>query len=404
MITQLQITCTNHPTFAAMSGIYIHIPFCRRACVYCDFHFSTSLRYKRDFVSALVKEIRLRKDELNVQPTTLYFGGGTPSQLEARDLEQIFSAVHTAYPENNWTEITFEANPEDLNTAYLQVLKSFGINRLSIGVQSFDENLLRYMNRAHSKQQALQCIEHAQAAGFEHISMDLIYGIPGLSHNYWLEELKLAERLPINHLSCYALTVEQGTPLAKSIRLGKSVNPDDNNAAEQFEMLQQWSTSAGWEHYEVSNLSKPGNRAVHNSSYWSGAAYLGLGPSAHSFMGMTRRINVANNAMYIRSLLEGNDAPHEKETLSIRDRFNEMILTGIRTANGIDASALQQISKPHFEVFLSKIQADATNYSFGVHHSFIQLKREFWFQSDGIAENLIFLESEWRNTADSTYL
>lgn len=378
-----------------MSGIYIHIPFCRRACVYCDFHFSTSLRYKSDFVAALVKEIHLREDELAEKPQTLYFGGGTPSQLNEADLEHIFSAIHAAFPETNWTEITFEANPEDLGKDYLRVLKSFGINRLSIGVQSFDENLLRYMNRDHSKQQALHCIEHVYAEGFEHISLDLIYGVPGLSKEFWKEELRLVEQLPVNHLSCYALTVEQGTPLAKSIRLGKSVNPDDHKAAEHFEMLQHWSKMAGWEHYEVSNLSRPGKSAVHNSSYWSGADYLGLGPAAHSFQGMTRRINVANNTKYIRSLLDGNDAPHELENLSLRDRFNEVIITGIRTLAGIDLSVLRKISTKQSELLQQKVQNEADKFDCDTNESSIRLKTDYWFQSDGIAADLMILEKEW---------
>ena len=378
-----------------MSGIYIHIPFCRRACVYCDFHFSTSLRYKRDFVSALVKEIGFRKDELNAQPKTIYFGGGTPSQLEAHDLDQIFSAIYTAYPENTWTEITFEANPEDLNKEYLEVLKSFGISRLSLGVQSFDEDLLRYMNRAHSKRQALQSIEQAYNAGFEHISLDLIYGVPGLSNEFWLKELNLIEQLPVNHLSCYALTVEQGTPLAKSIRLGKSVNPDDHKAAAHFQMLQEWCSSAGWEHYEVSNLSKPGKRAVHNSSYWSGADYLGLGPAAHSFQEMTRRINIANNTKYIRSLLDGNDTPNELENLSLRDRFNEVIITGIRTLAGIDLSVLRKISMKQSELLQQKVQNEADKFDCETNESSIRLKKDYWFQSDGIAADLMILEKEW---------
>jgi oxygen-independent coproporphyrinogen-3 oxidase len=378
-----------------MSGIYIHVPFCHRACNYCDFHFSTSLRYKSDFVSALVREIALRKEELEDKPKTLYFGGGTPSQLDEKDLDQIFNAIHEAFPQTAWTEITFEANPEDLSKDYLRVLKSFGINRLSIGVQSFDENLLRYMNRAHSKERALHCIEQAYAEGIEHISLDLIYGLPGLSNAYWEQELRIVEQLPVNHLSCYALTVEQGTPLAKSIRLGKSVNPDDHNALEHFEMLQQWGKLAGWEHYEVSNLCKPDNRALHNSAYWSGSHYLGFGPSAHSFRGMTRRINIANNVKYIRALHDDLDAPHVYETLSLRDRFNEMILTGIRTSNGIDVPTLRKINTKQSELLLQKVQNEVDKYDYDTNESSIKLKTDYWFQSDGIAADLMILDKEW---------
>jgi oxygen-independent coproporphyrinogen-3 oxidase len=378
-----------------MSGIYIHIPFCRRACVYCDFHFSTSMRFKRDFVKALVKEIDLRKNELNTMPRTLYFGGGTPSQLDKEEVYSIFSALNDAFPNNNYEEITFEANPEDLNSDYLRMLKEMGVNRLSIGVQSFNEKLLAYMNRRHTKQEAFQCIELAHQAGFEQISMDLIYGIPGLSEAKWLEQLNIVAQLPVNHLSCYALTVEQGTPLAKSIRLKKAEDVDDDAAALHFAMLQHWAGELGWEHYEVSNLCKPDNRALHNSAYWSGAQYLGLGPAAHSFQGMTRRINVANNVKYIRGLHDDLDAPHVYETLSLRDRFNEMILTGIRTANGIDVSALRKISRKHAELLLQKIQNEADKYDYDTNESSIKLKTDYWFQSDGIAADLMILEKEW---------
>lgn len=378
-----------------MSGIYIHIPFCRRACVYCDFHFSTSMRFKRDFVKALVKEIDLRKNELNTMPRTLYFGGGTPSQLDKEEVYSIFSALNDAFPNNNYEEITFEANPEDLNSDYLRMLKEMGVNRLSIGVQSFNEKLLAYMNRRHTKQEAFQCIELAHQAGFEHISMDLIYGIPGLSDVEWLEQLNTVAELPINHLSCYALTVEQGTPLAKSIRLKKAEDVDDHAAALHFAMLQHWAGESGWEHYEVSNLCKPDNRALHNSAYWSGAQYLGLGPAAHSFQGLTRRINIANNTQYIHSLLKGKEVAHTMEKLSLRDRFNEMILTGIRTANGIDVSALRNISRKHAELLLQKIQNEADKYDYDTNESSIKLKTDYWFQSDGIAADLMILEKEW---------
>lgn len=378
-----------------MSGIYIHIPFCRRACVYCDFHFSTSMRYKSDFVKALVKEIEFRKNELQQPPITLYFGGGTPSQLNEAELHSIFSALNEIFPNNAWEEITFEANPEDLSTSYLNSLKSFGINRLSIGVQSFDEDLLRYMNREHSKTQAIECIEQAYTTGFEHISIDLIYGVPRLSKKFWKEELRLVEHLPVKHLSCYALTVEQGTPLAKSIRLRKTEDVDDHAAALHFAMLQHWAGESGWEHYEVSNLCKPDNRALHNSAYWSGAQYLGLGPAAHSFQGLTRRINIANNTQYIHSLLKGKEVAHTMEKLSLRDRFNEMILTGIRTANGIDVSAVRNISRKHAELLLQKIQNEADKYDYDTNESSIKLKTDYWFQSDGIAADLMILEKEW---------
>lgn len=378
-----------------MSGIYIHIPFCRRACVYCDFHFSTSMRYKADFVAALVKEINLRKNELTTKPRTLYFGGGTPSQLDEEELHSIFSALNEAFPNNEWEEITFEANPEDLTHDYLRILKEVGITRLSIGVQSFNEDLLRYMNRHHSINEAMQCVENAYRGGFEHISIDLIYGIPGLSDVEWFEQLNIVNQMPVNHLSCYALTIEQGTPLAKSIRLRKTEDVDDYAAARHFEILQQWAAEASWEHYEVSNLCRGTNRANHNSAYWSGVEYMGLGPAAHSFSGKTRRINRPNNASYIRALLNNGEAPHEIEVLSARDRFNETILTGIRTKDGIDTFLLKKISLKHFDRMMQKASDWENKFIRLNPMQRMQLKPEFWFQSDGIASELMLLETDW---------
>jgi oxygen-independent coproporphyrinogen-3 oxidase len=354
------------------------------------------MRYKADFVAALVKEIKLRKNELTTKPRTLYFGGGTPSQLDEKELHSIFSALNDTFPNNEWEEITFEANPEDLTHDYLRILKEVGITRLSIGVQSFNEDLLRYMNRHHSFNEAKQCVENAYRAGFEHISIDLIYGIPGLSDVEWIEQLNIVNHMPVNHLSCYALTIEQGTPLAKSIRLRKTEDVDDHAAARHFEILQHWAAEASWEHYEVSNLCRGTNRANHNSAYWSGAEYLGLGPAAHSFSGKTRRINRPNNASYIRALTNKGDAPHEIEVLSARDRFNETILTGIRTKDGIDSFLLKEISSKHFDRMMQKTNELGNKFISFNPAQRMQLKPEFWFQSDGIASELMLLESDWK--------
>lgn len=339
-----------------MAGIYIHIPFCRQACTYCDFHFTTSLRYRQELVEAICREIGLRKHYL---PTpllsTLYFGGGTPSLLSAGELERILEEVHAHFQLDGNAEITLEANPDDLRHIYLQELRGLGINRLSIGIQSFRDADLRYMNRVHSAQEALACTKRAAAAGFEQLSIDLIYGTPGLPDEAWEKNLRTAAALPVNHLSCYSLTIEEGTPLAKSIRLGKSPGTDEEQSARQFELLQQLSPALGFEQYEISNFCREGRYAIHNTAYWQGKPYLGIGPSAHSFDGISRRVNVANNQQYIRSLQNG-DASHETELLTPDTHYNELVLTRLRTKWGLPVSLLETLA-PHYTThFHKKVQ------------------------------------------------
>ncbi|HEY8918259.1 MAG TPA: radical SAM family heme chaperone HemW [Chitinophaga sp.] len=317
-----------------MAGIYLHIPFCRRACYYCNFHFSTSLGQKDALVDSLLQEMMLQQPYLQGQQVdTVYFGGGTPSLLDDADLRRIMEKLRQLFPISGQAEITLEANPDDLQPEKLQALKAIGVNRLSIGVQSFHEADLRWMNRAHNSTQALQCIQDAQAAGFHNLSIDLIYGGPTLSDEGWAQNVQQAIALQIPHLSCYALTVEPGTALDHFIKQHKVAAVDPDKAARHFEMLVQWLAAAGYEHYEISNFALPGCRSRHNSSYWQGQAYLGLGPSAHSFNGHSRQWNVANNSSYINAIKEGK-VPFELENLTPEMMLNEYIMTSLRTSEG----------------------------------------------------------------------
>jgi len=327
-----------------MAGLYVHIPFCRQACTYCNFHFSTSVRSRAEVLEAICREAALRAPEAaHWGPfQTVYIGGGTPSLLSPADLQQLFGALAAQYDLNAVSECTLEANPDDLSAEWLEGLKALTpVDRLSVGVQSFREEDLRYTHRAHSAAQALDGLKAATAAGFSNLSLDLIYGIPGLTDEAWLCNLDMADALGITHLSCYALTVEEGTALHHAIRHKKSQPVDSEQSARQFDILMRWASERGWEHYEISNLARPGHRAVHNTAYWTGAPYIGLGPSAHSFDGKdTRRWNVANNALYARTVLGAGEVPHETETLSHTDRLNEYIMTSLRTVWGLDLQAV----------------------------------------------------------------
>lgn len=317
-----------------MAGIYLHIPFCKQACYYCNFHFSTSLLQQEAMVNSIVQEIALQKDYLAQEPVhTIYFGGGTPSLLKEQELTALLSHLRATFAVAADAEITLEANPDDLTAEKLVQLKATGINRLSIGVQSFHEEDLTWMNRAHNSRQALDCIKQAQDIGFQNITIDLIYGGPTLTNEGWEQNVKQAIALGVPHLSCYALTVEPGTALDHFIKKKKMAATDPDKAAQHFEMLMEWLGAAGYEHYEISNFALPGWHSRHNSSYWQGKPYLGLGPSAHSFNGTSRQWNIANNAQYIKSIAAGT-VPFEIESLTTAMQFNEYIMTSLRTSAG----------------------------------------------------------------------
>ena len=320
-----------------MPGLYLHIPFCKQACHYCNFHFSTSLRSKGDMVAAILKELELQRDYLGgAELSSVYFGGGTPSLLKISELEQIFekiNALHRVAPD---AEITLEANPDDLSREKLRDLKNYTpVNRLSIGIQSFSDEDLRWMNRVHSAAHAFACIDDARSVGFQDLTIDLIYGAPTTSDAQWAENLRLAFGYGIPHLSCYCLTVEEGTALGTWVRKGQQPPVDEEKAARQFGYLMAAASEHGYEHYEISNFSFPNRYARHNSSYWSGESYLGVGPSAHSFDGRSRQWNIANNALYIKALNEDR-IPFEMEILTPAQRYNEYEMTSLRTMWGAD--------------------------------------------------------------------
>lgn len=319
-----------------MAGIYIHIPFCRQACHYCDFHFSVNLETKEKMVDAIITEIGMRKNYLDNEVIhTIYFGGGSPSLLEKKHFDKLFDKLYSEFHIDADTEITLEANPDDLTLEKITELKSTPVNRLSIGVQSFADSDLKWMNRLHTADQAISSVKAAQQEGFNNISIDLIYGLPELTNEQWDDNLSEAFDLEIQHLSCYSLTVEPKTALASLIRKGKSKNIDEESAAVHFEMLMARIQKEGWQHYEISNFCKEGLHSRHNSSYWSGEKYLGIGPSAHSFDGSSRQWNIANNNQYLREIGKGI-SPCEHEILSPVQRINEYIMTSLRTMWGLD--------------------------------------------------------------------
>lgn len=325
-----------------MAGIYVHIPFCRQACHYCNFHFSTSMKLKNDFLHGLLKEIELRTDYLeNDTVSTVYFGGGTPSLLSESDLAKINHALFSSFSIAPGAEFTLEANPDDINPATLHALKNNGVNRLSIGVQSFYDDDLLWMNRAHNAMQAMECVRMAQSVGFNNLSIDLIYGTPTLSDERWLHNLQMAVTLNVPHLSCYALTVEPQTALHHLIEKKQTAPVNNEDQARQFLLMTDFLTSAGYEHYEISNFALPGMRSRHNSSYWSGEKYIGLGASAHSYNGTSRQWNVANNALYIQSLERGR-VPFDQEVLTPVQQLNEYIMTSLRTIEGTDVLFIEQ--------------------------------------------------------------
>lgn len=328
-----------------MAGIYIHIPFCKQACHYCNFHFSTSLNQKDALLKSIHQELKERKTYLEGQEIeTVYWGGGTPSLLSAAEILAIWEVIKTHYTLKENLEVTLEANPDDLTKAYLKELKTTPINRFSIGVQSFFEEDLLFMNRAHNATHAYHSIQAAQDAGFDNLTIDLIYGTPTTTHERWKENLAKAFELKIPHISCYALTVEPKTALAHFVETGKVANTDDDHTADQFAILLEAMEANGYEQYEISNFCLPKNYAQHNSNYWTGKHYLGIGPAAHSFNGSTRRWNIAHNPKYIKALKDGTSY-WEVEVLTPENQFNEYIMTALRTKWGVRATHLEAWGK-----------------------------------------------------------
>ncbi|MCD8421932.1 radical SAM family heme chaperone HemW [Tenacibaculum finnmarkense genomovar ulcerans] len=336
-----------------MAGIYIHIPFCKQACFYCDFHFSTSLKKKDELISCLITELEIRKNELqNELIETIYFGGGTPSLLSSEEIKSLLNTVYQHYKVIENPEITLEANPDDLSEEKILELANSPINRLSIGVQSFFEEDLKSMNRAHNSKEAKECLSIVTRY-FDNITVDLIYGVPDMSNERWKENLQIAFDFGVNHISSYALTVEPKTVLDSFVKNGKYPEPDETEAKEHFDILVAETAKNGFVHYEISNFGKPAYFSKHNTSYWLGKKYIGIGPSAHSFSKTHRSWNVANNAKYIKELQEGK-LPNEQEELSEEDQFNEYLMTGLRTIWGVSLAEIQANFKACFKEDLLK--------------------------------------------------
>ncbi|WP_158961687.1 radical SAM family heme chaperone HemW [Myroides fluvii] len=375
-----------------MAGIYIHIPFCKQACHYCDFHFSTSLKKKEEMLTALHRELLLRKEELKGETIeTIYFGGGTPSILAVEEINALLATVYQNYTVVDQPEITLEANPDDLTTSTIHRLAQSKVNRLSIGIQSFGEEDLKMMNRAHNAQEAISCLKEA-VQYFDNISIDLIYGIPNLSNERWLENIQRILDLGIPHISCYALTVEERTALNKLIQKGVVPSPKEEVAHAHFMLLIEKLRANGYVHYELSNFAKPGYYSKNNSAYWLGKKYLGIGPSAHSFDGTYRSWNIANNPLYIKSI-EGGELPSEVEKLSLSDRYNEYIMTGLRTIWGVDLVRIAQEFGSIYHAYL--VRESASFIADGLMQEVegvLTITDKGKFLSDGIASDLFWLD------------
>jgi len=377
-----------------MAGIYIHIPFCKQACHYCDFHFSTSLKKKEELVLALVKELELRKHELKGQLVeTIYFGGGTPSLLTIDELQLLISEVCKNYMVSDSPEITLEANPDDLTKKRISELANSQINRLSIGVQSFFEADLKLMNRAHNAEEAKNCLEET-TKHFDNISIDLIYGIPGLSNQNWIENIETALSFNVPHISSYALTVEPKTALDSFIKKGIINNVDDELTEQQFSVLTEKLEANNFIHYELSNFGKPDYFSKNNSAYWQGKSYLGIGPSAHSFNGHQRSWNVKNNSKYIKALKE-DKLPLEIETLSKTDKYNEYIMTGLRTIWGVSIKKIEKdFGKTYKTYLLEQANHHLKNDFLYLDNDKLLVTKKGKFLSDGIASDLFKLNLE----------
>lgn len=374
-----------------MYGIYIHIPFCKQACHYCDFHFSTSLKKKRELVDALYQELILRKDELSGEVQTIYLGGGTPSLLSEEELHQIFDTIFSNYKVVADAEITLEANPDDLSEMVIDTLSKSPINRLSIGVQSFFEDDLRLMNRAHNAVEAETSIQLAKKY-FDNLTVDLIYGIPKMSVAKWQANIDKALSLGVPHISAYALTVEPNTALENFIAKGKVAPVDEDLAAAHFEVLKSTLEHNGFVHYEFSNYGKQGFFSQNNTAYWQGRPYLGIGPSAHSYDGETRSWNVANNTLYIKAIQQER-VPLEKETLSTTDRYNEYIMTGLRTMWGVSLDTVEkEFGKAYKEYLLQQAQKYIDEQLLLENEGTLTVTTKGKFLTDGLASDLFYID------------
>lgn len=376
---------SNRLIFAAMAGIYLHIPFCKKACHYCDFHFSTSRQQEEPVIAAMHREIILRKDFLTTPVSTIYFGGGTPSLLSSETITRLLNTVHQHFSISREPEITLEANPDDVSPDRALAWKQAGINRISLGIQSFRNEWLHWMNRAHHAEQSVQAIKDLKAAGFNNISIDLIFGMPGQTLEAWKEEIHTALQFGIPHLSCYALTPEPKTALWHMIESGKTLQIDNDRQARMFLLLMERLELAGYEHYEISNFAFPGKRSRHNSAYWKRIPYLGIGPSAHSYNGEERMWNIKNNSLYQKEIEEGR-LPLTWEKLSPAEHWNEFIMIALRTKEGIDLiDAEQRWGKKNVDQLLQDAKNKKERELLQIEDNHLRLTREGKLFADQIA-------------------
>ncbi|QZK89273.1 radical SAM family heme chaperone HemW [Flavobacterium sp. CHNK8] len=377
-----------------MSGIYIHIPFCKQACHYCDFHFSTSMRKKEEMVLAIAKELQMRKSEFEKeQVETIYFGGGTPSVLTSEEINFLIETVYSHYVVIENPEITLEANPDDLSSERILELSKSKINRLSIGIQSFFEEDLLLMNRAHNSAEAKKCLAEATQY-FDNISLDLIYGIPGMSNEKWKQNIETALSFGIPHISSYALTVEPKTALKKLIQTGKIAKPNDESAQEHFAILVETLEANDFIHYELSNFGKANYFSKNNSAYWLGKKYLGIGPSAHSYDGVSRSWNIANNALYLKGIQQ-DKLSNEVEFLSVADRYNEYVMTGLRTIWGVSLTRIEsEFGNEYLEYLNKQTQKFLNDDLVFIENNILKTTSKGKFLTDGIASDLFYLNLE----------
>lgn len=372
-----------------MSGIYIHIPYCRQKCSYCNFFSLASGKYRDELVPALLKELELQKDYLRGSGIgTVYFGGGTPSLLGGDEILSITDKIDKLFGIEAGAEITLEANPDDLTPEKLRELTTTPINRMSIGIQSFHDDDLNFLNRSHSGTDGFNCIQRVKDSGYQNLSLDLIYGIPGLTSAKWEQNLEMFLKLDIPHLSAYALTVEEKTPLAVQIRKGQAPMVEDTLQSEHFEFLSRFMESAGYLHYEISNFSKPDCFSRHNTSYWKGVHYLGIGPSAHSYNGVSRQWNISNLGQYISGVQKG-ELPFENEILTPTQQFNEYIMTSVRTMWGCDLNHVRQVFPPDWVTqLINEAGPFAGKGLLIMEQDVLKLTQIGKFRADGIAASL----------------
>lgn len=374
-----------------MAGIYIHIPFCKTKCIYCDFYSTTRTELRRDYIRALCLELQQRADYLKDEPVkTVYFGGGTPSQLNEEDFRQVFQTLEKNFNMKDCTEITVEANPDDLSQTYTTMLTRLPFNRISMGIQTFHDETLKKLKRRHNAQQAIEAIENCRKAGFKNISIDLIYGIPEETQDRWQQDLKQAIQLGVEHISAYHLIYEEGTPLYKMLHQGDVKEVDEETSVLFFSMLMKELKNAGYEHYEISNFSKPGYRSKHNSSYWKDEIYLGCGPSAHSYNRLSREWNEPSLTDYIKGM-ENGKRPYETEWLDATTRYNERIITAMRTCEGMNIELLKQdFGNEAWEYCLKMAEPHLKNKKLEITlQGQLRLTHEGIFLSDGIMSDLL---------------